>query len=232
MTTSYVGQHPVVDPAQIIAGNVRLNDNWQLRYATVTDIRSISQATGRYDGDVSDNTIPLISLAGPLGVGWRVAVIFIPPSGNYVFSVISTVGGASEYVDYFPTLSSSGVQPNVGTDGFLLGRWKLSGHRTVTVEVTTEWGTPGAGQTQGTGRYFWSSPFQVTDRSRRAATGACYMFDSGVANRAGIVNVTSGLDSYFVTNTPNGDVGAGVPNAWTTGDAIAFSITHEVSSFF
>lgn len=75
--------HPTMDPAQIILGNSRLNDDWQLRYAIVTEVKSSTQAIGRYDGDAV-KTVPLISLIGTLTLGRRVAVIFIPPAGNYV----------------------------------------------------------------------------------------------------------------------------------------------------
>lgn len=85
MTELYTGSHPTVDPAQIIDGTGRLNASWQLRYAVVVNVLSDIQAVGRYDGDVT-KIVPLISLVGTLGIGWRVPVVFIPPSGNYVIS--------------------------------------------------------------------------------------------------------------------------------------------------
>lgn len=74
-----------MDPAQIILGNSRLNDSWQLRYATVTEVKSSTQAIGQYDGDQT-TTVPLIVLNGPVFIGMRVSVIFIPPAGNYVIA--------------------------------------------------------------------------------------------------------------------------------------------------
>lgn len=225
MTTPYTGVQPTVDPAGVLRGVPRLNDTWHLRYAVVTDILSETQAFGRYDGDLT-NQVPLIVLNGPVLIGMRVAVFFIPPAGNYVIARVP----AGDWFSYDVQFTSSGVAPSVGSDGTLTGRWKIAGQRTITTEVAVVFGA--SGFTQGTGRYFWSTPFVATDASRLAATGACYIFDSGTANRAAIVNISSGLDQYFVTNTPNGDVGAGVPQAFTTFDQIAFSITHEVASLF
>lgn len=75
----------MIDPATIIAGNSRLHDDWQLRYAEVVSVESGTRATARYYGDVS-STVPVISLIGPLVQGQRVSVIFIPPGGNYVIA--------------------------------------------------------------------------------------------------------------------------------------------------
>lgn len=84
----FTGVHPATDPVEVLAGSKRLNTDWALRYATVLETRSTITASGRYDGDV-DKTVSLISLVGPLTAQQRVAVIFIPPSGNYVIGVIS-----------------------------------------------------------------------------------------------------------------------------------------------
>lgn len=210
------------------AGLVKLTP-WQLRPATVViagDVSCMGLFAGEGVGGEALTNVPLISLVGYVPVNTRVTVLTVPPSGNYI---IAKAYGTSDsaWVEYTPVLSSSGAQPDVG-DGYVRGRWLIVGHQTLAVEVATLWG---AGRNQGTGRYFWSAPFSATERARQAATGACYMLDTGTANRAGIVNITSGLDQYFVTNTPNGDVGQNVPNQWDPGDEIRFSITHEILLF-
>lgn len=90
MTTpiDYGGSFPSLDPGEVVSGNVRLNSTWNLRYATVvaTVFNNDSAVLGRYDGDVTQLT-PLISLIGQLTVGDRVAVLFVPPSGNYVIGL-------------------------------------------------------------------------------------------------------------------------------------------------
>lgn len=88
MTSPYTGAQPTLDPSKIIAGNSRLHDNWELRYAIIVDTLTETQGIARYDGD-NRATVPVISLVGPLFIGQRVSVIFIPPSGNYVISSIT-----------------------------------------------------------------------------------------------------------------------------------------------
>lgn len=77
-----------VDPAEIISGVERLHASWGLRYATIRSVTSDFSAVGIYHGD-SVNEVPFISLVGPLFPEQRVAALFIPPSGNYVISVLS-----------------------------------------------------------------------------------------------------------------------------------------------
>lgn len=66
----------------------RLGNQWGLRYATILSVLDARNVLGRYDNDVTDVNIPMISLIGQLIIGIRVAVIFIPPSGNYVISIL------------------------------------------------------------------------------------------------------------------------------------------------
>jgi hypothetical protein len=208
------------------AKSVERPSAWSLRPATIVTASAVTPL-GNFDGDgvlgQAATPVPLTSLIGYVAVGERVMVLVVPPSGNYVIASLSEQPG---WTTYSPVFTSTGVAPDVG-DGSVTGRWLKVGYRTIAVEVLTLWG---AGSNQGTGRYLWSTPFAASSDGV-TATGACYMLDNGTANRAGIVNVSSGLDQYFVTNTPNGDVGANVPHAWTATDQIRFSIVHEIASF-
>lgn len=225
----------MTNPNVVVAGILEAQssfaqaDRWQLRPATVA-VSGEASITGRFDGEgfngSASTDIPMISLVGYLPAGVRVMVLSVPPAGNYVMSRIFGPND-SQWVDYFPTITASVTNPDLG-DGSITGRWMVIGWRTIVVEVAV---TFGAGSSQGSGRYFIDTPFLVSARSIAAATGACYMFDSGTANRAGIVNPTSGGNMYFITNTPNGDVGSGVPQVWASGDQIRFTIVHEVASF-
>lgn len=203
---------------------------WNLTPGTVSTGGAVSvMATVDGEGFQGEaaSIIPVISIIGPVFTGDRVMILSVPPAGNYIIAR-TFASGVSEWTSYDVAFTSSGVTPDVGA-GSVTGRWMLAGWRTIDVEVATFWG---AGTSQGTGRYSWSTPFTATDESLIAATGACYMFDSGVANRTGIVSLASPADTYFVTASPTTDVGAGAPNAWTSGDQIRFSITHEIVSFF
>lgn len=67
----------------------RLGNQWALRYATVINVVDAQNVIGRYDNEVTDVDVPMISLVGQLIAGIRVAVFFIPPSGNYITHVIN-----------------------------------------------------------------------------------------------------------------------------------------------
>jgi hypothetical protein len=207
-------------------GEITREQRWDLRPATVV-VAGTDVALGRFDGEGFNGetaaVVPLTSLIGYLPVGAHVMVTSVPPQGNYVTADLT----GPSWVSYTPEFTSTGVTPSVG-DGSVTGRWLKIGRLTIAVEVSVAWG---AGSNQGTGRYFWSTPFGVAVGSNQTATGACYMLDNGTANRAGIVNALSGLDQYFVTNTPNGDVGANVPHAWASTDRLTFSIIHEITAF-
>lgn len=227
----------MTSPDVVVAGllesqsSMDASQRWQLRPATVS-VAGATSFVGVFDGEGfaggSSVDVPMISLAGYVGVGQRVMVMIVPPAGNYALARIST-SEVSEWIDYTPELTATVSDPNVGADGYVRGRWKPNGWRTIDVEVDILFS--GAGLSAGSGRYFISTPFVVSVRSILAATGACYMFDNGTANRAGIVNVTNTGDNYFITNTPSGDVADNVPQTWASGDMIRFSITHEIDSF-
>lgn len=206
------------------------SQQWKLRPATAS-VAGETSFVGHFDGEGFDGAatvdVPMISLVGYVGVGQRVMIMTVPPQGNYA---ISRLGDAtSEWIDYAPSFTGAVSDPSVGSDGHVLGRWKPVGPRTIVTEIDILFGTSGV--SAGSGRYFISTPFTVSARSITAATGACFMFDAGTANRAGIVNVSSDGGSFFITNTPNGDVGSGTPHAWGAGDAIRFTIITEIDSF-
>lgn len=86
MTTPQLGNiSEVVDG---LAGTTALRDiTWQLKIATVMSF-SGAAVMGQFDGDGVNGEpfqpVPMISLVDTLAVGDRVAVISVPPSGNYI----------------------------------------------------------------------------------------------------------------------------------------------------
>lgn len=209
-------------------GEVKSNaDNldltWALRPATV-DSFSGSTLSVIMDGDTI--TVPAISLLGYVPAGTRVMIMNVPPSGLYAIAPLSYTND-SAYTDYAMVTTSSGTPPSVGS-GSQGGRWTVLKHKTILFEGFVLFG---AGMSQGTGRYFFPTPFNCSTDGF-AATGSGYIFDSGIANRGAFaVNFTSSHDQVFLTNTPSGDVGAGIPQGFVSGDQILFSIVYEVDSF-
>lgn len=214
------------ETAQEIKDNAQtIGMGWTLRPATVNDYDpATSTAQATLDGDAQ--SIPMISLAGPLLAGSRVMVMIVPPSGNYIVGITGYPSN-SAWTSYAMVTTSTGTPPSVGA-GSQGGRWTQISHRTILFEGYVLFG---AGMSQGTGRYFFPAPFSCSTAGF-AATGSGYIFDSGTANRGAFaVNFTSARDQLFITNTPSGDVGAGVPQAFASGDQILFSIMYEVASF-
>ena len=132
----------------------------------------------------------------------------------------------SPWVSY-PMVWTSSTPPNptVGA-GTLSSRYVFVAHKTVLVEIGL---VMGAGFNAGGGRWFFSAPFESTVAATFGAAGGCYIFDNGTANRAAVVSLTTSPTGYFVTAAPSGDVGLGVPQVWAVGDALRFSITHEIA---
>jgi hypothetical protein len=201
--------------------------SWQLRPATVTVAGEVT-AFGRFDGDgVADQNppedVPLISLVSYVDRNQRVMVLSVPPAGNYIVSR-SYSGEGSEWIEYTPVISAS-TPPSVGA-GSIAGRWRVTGLRTIEVEVQISFG---AGATQGAGSYTISAPFPTTTRGSNGATGACLLVEAGVI-RAGIV-VFANVNEYLLVPDGTGIVGAGNPGVWSDGDTIRFSLSHEIESF-
>lgn len=199
--------------------------NWILRPATIgtyDDDTNVAIAT--FDGDAE--SVPMISLVGYLAAGTRVMVMVVPPSGNYITGITGYVGD-SAWINYSMVAFSTGVSPSVGS-GSQGARWMKIGHKTIIFEGYVLFG---AGMSQGTGRYFFPVPFARATNSF-ASTGSGYILDAGLANRGAFaVNFASLTTEVFLTNTPSGDVGAGVPQVFVSGDQILFSIIYEVASF-
>lgn len=217
---------------QVVLGSVEevknnadnLNLQWILRPATVVSAAGDTTYQCIYDGDTTPTL--MISTVGALVNGTRIMVVFIPPSGNYIVNVTSYPNDTA-WVDYAMVTFSTGTPPSVGA-GSQGGRWLKIGHKTIIFEGYVLFG---AGMSQGTGRYFFPVPFARATNAF-AATGTGYILDSGLANRGAFaVNFASLTTEVFLTNTPSGDVGAGVPQVFVSGDQILFSITYEVASF-
>lgn len=207
------------------------SQQWEMKFATVV-VAGETSFVGRFDGEGFDGTatvnVPMISLVGYVAPNQRVAVLCVPPAGNYAIARVAS-DDSSAWVDYEAELTASISDPNLGADGYIRGRWVEIAPRTVAVEVDISFA--GAGVSAGSGQYFINTPFMITSRSLTGAVGAVYMFDSGTANRAGIVAVASSGDAYFMINTPNGDIGSSTPQTWAAGDALRLSIIHEIESF-
>lgn len=202
---------------------------WRLTPGIVTAGGAVS-AMVQLDGEGFQGTkatpIPVISLIGPLFIDQRVMTLKVPPAGNYV--IARTFAEAiSEWYSYDPVFSSSGVAPSVGA-GSVTGRWRVVGPKTIQVEVNT---TFGAGMSQGTGTYFWSTPFTATSDSMSLSVGSAYILDAGTSERPGSVQLFS-VDLYYCTAAPTSTLGAGSPVAWASGDIFKFSLFHEIVSFF
>lgn len=215
-----------VGAVQEVQDNAKnLGLNWILRPATIgtyDDDTNVAIAT--FDGDAE--SVPMISLVGYLAAGTRVMVMVVPPSGNYITGITGYVGD-SAWTNYSMITFSSGTAPTVGA-GSQGGRWTKIAHKTILFEGYVLFG---AGMSQGTGRYFFPVPF-TRAANAFAATGVGYIFDNGTANRGAFaVNFASLTTEVFMTNTPSGDVGAGTPQAFASGDQILFSIAYEVASF-
>lgn len=87
----------------------RLGNQWGLRYATVINVVDARNVIGRYDNEVTDVNVPMISLVGSLAASARVAVLFIPPSGNYIITTLTGAITVASTVDSVPVSTTSGV---------------------------------------------------------------------------------------------------------------------------
>lgn len=79
---------------ELVAQAERLGLVWSLRSATVVDTLSGGSPYDpviKLDGDDDNTFISATSWAGPLTNGMRVHVVHVPPLGNYVVAVISTL---------------------------------------------------------------------------------------------------------------------------------------------
>lgn len=206
------------------------NDHiWRLTPGVVTAGGAVSvmvQLDGEGFQGGKATPIPVISLIGPLFIDQRVMTMKVPPAGNYVIARIFA-DTVSEWISYDPVFSSSGVAPSVGA-GSTVGRWRVVGPKTIQVEVKT---TFGAGMSQGTGTYFWSTPFTASADSLSMSVGPAYILDAGTSERPGSVQLFT-ADLYYCTAAPTSTLGAGAPVAWASGDIFKFSIFHEIVSFF
>lgn len=94
----------MTSPDLVIAGllesqsSLGLKTQWQLRFATIT-VPDLASPMAVFDGEgfqgTATATTPLISLVGYIPLGVRVAVIVVPPAGNYVVGLASAPHGPS-----------------------------------------------------------------------------------------------------------------------------------------
>lgn len=108
----------MIDPTtaavqEVIRSTYRFGFTWQLRAGTVRKSMRAADPTPvvlvSFDGD--DVAVTVTSLVGPLALGARVAVAFVPPSGNYVVGFITGVPG--QYVDHQSSTAAT-IASNTG----------------------------------------------------------------------------------------------------------------------
>lgn len=133
----------------------------------------------------------------------------------------SLAAGAS--IPYTPSWTTTGAPASYG-NGVLLAEWTPVAYRRIDVDFYFQFGST---SNPGTGRYFFGTPF-VGALGGSGATGACYIFDSGTANRAAICCLISSRDAVFLTLTPSGDVGQGTPQNFVAGDEIRWSLRMRI----
>lgn len=132
-------------------------------------------------------------------------------------------GNPADFIPWTPTWTTSGLPASYG-NGVLLCGWQPIAWRLIKLHFYFQFGST---TNPGTGRYFFGTPFTANINSL-GATGACYIFDAGTANRAAICNLTSALNSVFLTLTPSGDVGQGTPQSFVTNDEIRWSLDMRI----
>lgn len=124
------------------------------------------------------------------------------------------------WTTYTVAWTSSGTQPAI-VNGTKEGRY-IQVNKLVSVHIKLAMGST---TTFGTGQYFLSLPVAARISNYPMA---CYMLDSGTANKAGIAFATSGLDTVaMVQNTT--DVAATAPHTWAQNDQIHVFGFYEVA---
>ncbi len=104
----------------------RLGLTWQLVYGTVKDGSDPDKVTVLFDGDTSSLAAPTVSLVGPCLTGSRVAVLTVPPAGNYI---LAQLGSAFKLIKWGSrstnSTASSGLQGVLRLDNIPI----IAGHK-------------------------------------------------------------------------------------------------------
>ena len=145
-----------------------------------------------------------------------------------VLDQVETLTGAG-WFDYSSTftLTAVSVNPTKGNSTYLARYRQPTGSDLVQVEVCI---TIGSTFVAGSGVYRFSVPVNASTGSASCAVGVGWIFDSGTANRTGVVrfDAVSYVNWYLNGSTAAID-NTGSGTAWATGDKIAFSLTYEAA---
>jgi hypothetical protein len=205
-----------------------------IRIGTVQSVNPLSVLLGGQNGTIiTPAALGILNDYFPL-VGDTVVLVGQSVEGaqssasswSILGSLSSSASRRADWTNYaIAWTSAAGPQPAIG-NGTLTGRYMKIGRNTVIVEVGLIFGTT---TTAGNGQWFFSAPFTGSNTSMNGATGAAYIFDSGVANRACIVNLANPATTFFLTQAPTTAVGS-ASQTWGTGDALRFTIIYEAAS--
>lgn len=98
----------------MVANAQRLGLIWEFKYATVTNGNDPAAIQIHFDNDSENSPVTAVSIIGNLGVGTRVAVITVPPSGQYI--IADLMGGNTFRKKVLVTSTVASVQINVPED--------------------------------------------------------------------------------------------------------------------
>lgn len=142
-------------------------------------------------------------------------------AGNTIFASDVSPG----WVDYSATftLTATSVNPTKG-NSLYVARYHLPGNGDmVHVQVRIDIGSTFSA---GSGVYRFLLPF-VADTAD-VSIGACYILDTGTANRMAVVRrETSTHVSVYLNGALSAITEAGSGTAWATGDIIQFAFTYQ-----
>lgn len=142
-------------------------------------------------------------------------------AGNVIFA--SDVGPG--WVDYSSTftLTATTTSPTKGNSTYVARYRAPTGADKVDVQVRIDIGSTFSA---GSGVYRFLLPF--TANTADVGIGACYILDTGTANRMAVVRrETSTQVSVYLNGALSGITDAGSGTAWATGDIIQFSFTYQ-----
>jgi hypothetical protein len=210
---------PVVDAANttidaLLTYLKRRRMLWELHLATATTTPNGQSMGVTLDGDTGVTTAQ--SIIGPVAVGARVVVVYVPPAGYYIAGYVGNSPAQAAWLPYTPTTSGLTLG---SPGGSLVTRYKQEGH---TVDYRGR-------LTLGTGGLFTSTlvislPVAALDANY---TGSAWAFVGTAAQRQPAVVTPSGTTNinFYATG---GVVNATVPATWAAGNVLVWSVRYEV----
>lgn len=199
----------------------RRNLLWKFKYATITETTARDEVVfGRYDGATA--MIPMIALTGPLAVGDRVAVIYVPPGGNYVIGVVQPRYPAT-WQNYTPVVQGATSGGAIG-NGTMNARW-LYDHRTSTVDININL-IFGSTTSFGVGTLFIGLPTSAANVSF-PHIGDCFLIDASPTGRIIGTCELDNVDRFLLVTTAGAIVNSTAPWTWTTNDQFRVNARYE-----